>query len=367
MQVDINLDLKAKQELVMTPQLQMAVKILQYNSLELEEFINEQAKENPLLKIVENKADNTFNSSTYSGIKKESPNYENFIAYQPQFCESLENQLFEVLSDDQLELGKFIVGNLNHQGELSLEFKEAAQIFFDSKAEKNIEKIKSIYKKIKGLDLKEALNSVNPCAEYVKADLTVKRNETGFEIISNESNNFDLQISSYYLNLLKNNSDPEVEEYLKKKYKGALWLIKSIEQRKQTIIKILRAVIDKQSDFFEYGFKQLYTMTMQEIAEQIEMHESTVSRATTNKYIQTPQGTVPFKMFFNSGIDNLSSVSIKAIIIELIKNEDKNNPLSDARIVEIFKKEYELDISRRTVAKYRKSLAIKGSRSRYKN
>jgi len=364
MQVDINLDLKAKQELVMTPQLQMAVKILQYNSIELTEFINEQAKENPLLEILENKIDNFYNNSTYSGIKNESYNYENFIAYNPKFCESLENQLFEVLSDDQLELGKFIVGNLNHKGELSLEFKEVAQIFFDSKSEKKIEEIKKIYKKIQSLDLKEALNSVNPCAEYVEADLTVKRNENGYEIISNESNNFNLQISSYYLKLLKNNSDSEVEEYLKKKYKAALWLIKSIEQRKNTIIKILKAVLDKQYDFFEYGFKHLYTMTMREIAEDIEMHESTVSRATTNKYIQTPHGTVPFKMFFNSGIDNLSSVSIKALIIELIKNEDKSKPLSDTKIVDIFKNEYELDISRRTVAKYRKALAIKGSRLR---
>jgi len=123
-------------------------------------------------------------------------------------------------------------------------------------------------------------------------------------------------------------------------------------------------VLDKQYDFFEYGFKHLYTMTMREIAEDIEMHESTVSRATTNKYIQTPHGTVPFKMFFNSGIDNLSSVSIKALIIELIKNEDKSKPLSDTKIVDIFKNEYELDISRRTVAKYRKALAIKGSRLR---
>ncbi|TDO71336.1 RNA polymerase sigma-54 factor [Halanaerobium saccharolyticum] len=365
MQVDINLDLKAKQELVMTPQLQMAVKILQYNSLELTEFINEQAKENPLLEIMGN-MENGYNNSAYSGIKKEASNYENFVAYNPKFCESLENQLFEVLSDNQLELGQFIVGNLNHKGELSLEFEEAAQIFFDSKSEKNIEEIKSIYKKIQSLDLKEALNSVNPCAEYVEADLIVERTETGYQIIADD-NDFNLNISSYYLNLLKNNNDSEVEEYLQKKYKSALWLIKSIEQRKNTIMKILETVIDKQYDFFESGFKYLYTMTMQEIAEEIEMHESTVSRATRNKYIQTPHGTVPFKIFFNSGIDNLSSVSIKAIIVELIKKEDQNSPLSDAKIVEIFKREYELDISRRTVAKYRKSLAIKGSRSRMKN
>ncbi|PTV93611.1 RNA polymerase sigma-54 factor [Halanaerobium saccharolyticum] len=229
-----------------------------------------------------------------------------------------------------------------------------------------MEKVEEIYHKIRNLDLEEAINSVNPCAEYVKSDLIVERTETGYQIIA-DNNDFNLNISSYYLNLLKNSNDSEVEEYLQKKYKSALWLIKSIEQRKNTIIKILKTVIDKQYDFFEYGFKYLYTMTMQEVADDIEMHESTVSRATTNKYIQTPHGTVPFKIFFNSGIDNLSSVSIKAIIVELIKNEDKKSPLSDSQIVEIFNERYELNISRRTVAKYRKSLAIKGSRSRMKN
>ncbi|SIR45223.1 RNA polymerase factor sigma-54 [Halanaerobium kushneri] len=364
MKLDINLDLKAKQELVMTPKLQMAVKILQYNSRELEEFINEQAKENPLLEVLKNEGD-IYENSTYRGIKKENPNYENFIAYNPKFCESIEKQLFEVLSDKEMELGKFIVGNLNSEGELSLSFEETAKIFFDLESESEITKIKEIYHKIRGLDLKEAINSVNPAAEYVQADLIVERTETGYQIITND-NNFNLNISSYYLNLLKKCKDSEVQKYLQEKYKSALWLIKSIEQRKNTIIKILKAIIDKQYDFFEYGLKNLYTMTMQEVADSIEMHESTVSRATTNKYIQTPHGTVPFKMFFNSGIDNLSSVSIKAIIVELIKNENKNSPLSDASLVKIFKAQYELDISRRTVAKYRKSLAIKGSRSRMK-
>jgi len=365
MQLDINLDLKAKQELVMTPKLQMAVKILQYNSVELEEFINEQAKENPLLEIMEN-IEAGYNNSSYSGIKKEAINYENFIAYSPHFCESIEKQLFEVLKEEELELGKFIVGNLDHKGELSLGIEEIAKIFYDSSTEKKMEKVEEIYHKIRNLDLEEAINSVNPCAEYVKSDLIVERTETGYQIIA-DNNDFNLNISSYYLNLLKNSNDSEVEEYLQKKYKSALWLIKSIEQRKNTIIKILKTVIDKQYDFFEYGFKYLYTMTMQEVADDIEMHESTVSRATTNKYIQTPHGTVPFKIFFNSGIDNLSSVSIKAIIVELIKNEDKKSPLSDSQIVEIFNERYELNISRRTVAKYRKSLAIKGSRSRMKN
>jgi len=366
MQMNINLDLNVKQDLVMTPKLQMAVKILQYGSPELEEFINEQAKENPLLEIVQGRIDKGFNRSTYSGIKKESKNYDNFIAYHPKFCEILENQLFEVLSEGELELGKFIVGNLNHQGELTLEVEKAAQIFFESNSETEIKKIEDVYQKIQSLDLKEAENSVVSSAEYVEADLIVKKAEDGFEVVFNDSADFEVNISSYYLKLLKECSDPESVKYLKEKYKSALWLIKSIEQRKNTVLKIMEAVLEKQHDFFEYGLKHLSTMTMQEVADIIEMHESTVSRATTNKYIQTPHGTVPFKLFFSSGIDNLSSVSIKAIIIGLIKNENKNSPLSDAKISEIFKSKYKIDISRRTVAKYRKSMAFKGSRSRKK-
>jgi RNA polymerase sigma-54 factor len=366
MQMDIKLDLKAKQDLVMTPKLQMAVKILQYSSQELEEFINEQTKENPLLEIMENRIDKGYNSSTYSGIKKENNNYENFIAYHPQFCESIENHLFEVLSDDELELGEFIVGNLDHKGELSLDFEEISQIFYDSKSDKEVKKVKETYNKIQDLDMRDAINSVNPCAEYVKADLIVEKTESGYEIISNDNSNFNLNISSYYLKLLKESKDQESVKYIKEKYKSALWLMKSIEQRKNTIIKIMEAVINKQHDFFENGLKHLYPMTMQEVAESIEMHESTVSRATTNKYIQTPHGTVPFKLFFNSGIDNLSSISIKAVIAELIKEEDKSKPLSDDKIAKIFENEYKLKISRRTLAKYRKSLAIAGSRARKK-
>jgi RNA polymerase sigma-54 factor len=366
MQTDMNLNLKVKQDLVMTPKLQMAVKMLQYSSTELEEFINEQAKENPLLEIMEARIDNGYNRSTYSGIKQEDTNYENFTAYHPKFCESIENHLFEVLTDDELELGKFIVGNLNHQGELSLELEEAAEIFYDSNSKAEVIKVKNVYHKIQDLDLKEAIDSVNPCAEYVKADLIVKRDKKGFKIISNDSDNFDLNISSYYLKLLKESQDQESVEYLKEKYKSALWLIKSIEQRRNTILKIMQAVIDKQHDFFEYGFKHLSPMTMEKVADIIEMHESTVSRATTNKYIQTPHGTVPFKIFFSSGIGHLSAVSIKAVIIELIEQENKSKPLSDAEISEVFKNKYQIDISRRTVAKYRKSLAIKGSRTRKK-
>ena len=106
---------------------------------------------------------------------------------------------------------------------------------------------------------------------------------------------------------------------------------------------------------------------MEEVAEEIEMHESTVSRATTAKYIQTPHGVFSLKFFFNSGIDGVSSVSIKAMLSEEIEAEDKSHPLSDSKLAQLFVDKYGLDISRRTVAKYRKSLAIKESRSIIKN
>ncbi|MFP4020391.1 MAG: RNA polymerase sigma-54 factor [Halanaerobium sp.] len=362
MKLDMNLNLEQKQELVMTPKLQLAIEILQYSSLELNEYIEEEMKENPLLDILEAERDMNYRESNFNSIQKEGIEYENFIAYKPDFCEQLENQLFEVLADDQIELGKFIVGSLNQLGELTLEFETIADYFSDDNI--GTKEVQEVYKKIKELDINQEEDFASCKAEYINPDLIVKKEEGKFKIISNQNSYPTLTISSYYYNLLKNKDDQELSEYLKKKYQSALWLIKSIEQRKQTIKKIVRAIVKKQHDFFEKGLKYLYVMTMEEIAEEIEMHESTVSRATTGKYLQTPHGVYSLKFFFNSGINKLSSVSIKAIISEAIAQEDKSSPLSDSKLTELLAENYGLDISRRTVAKYRKSLGIAGSRSR---
>lgn len=359
MKLDVNINLEQKQELVMTPKLQMAIQILQYSSLELSEYIQEEIKENPLLDMLEANKDFNSRQASFNSIKKDSVEYENFVAYQPPFCEFLENQLFEVLEDEQIEIGKFIVGSMNQSGELTLDIDVVADLF-----DIGYEDAELIYKKIKNLDINHDSDFAECSTEYIDPDLIVKKVDGDYEVYSNQDSYPTLRISSYYYDLLKNQDDEEISEYLKKKYQSALWLIKSIEQRRETIKKIVESIIEKQRKFFDKGLKYLYVMTMEEVAEDIEMHESTVSRATTGKYLQTPHGVFSLKFFFNSGIDNLSSVSIKAIISEEISNEDKNSPLSDSNLAEILNLEYGLDISRRTVAKYRKSLGIPGSRQR---
>ncbi|SIQ92837.1 RNA polymerase factor sigma-54 [Halanaerobium kushneri] len=151
---------------------------------------------------------------------------------------------------------------------------------------------------------------------------------------------------------------------MKQKHQAAIWLIKSIVKRRETIKKIAEAIVEKQKEFFDKGLEYLHVMTMEDIAEEIEMHESTVSRARTGKYMQTPHGTFSLKIFFNSGIGDLSSVSIKAIISKGIAGEDKKSPLTDSDLAEVLINKYKVDINRRTIAKYRKSIGINNSRNR---
>lgn len=364
MNLDFDLNLEQKQELVMTPELKMAIEILQYNSFELRQYIEKEMKENPLLDMMEAERERESSHQSFNYEKKDAIEYEKFIAYKPDICEFLENQLFEVLEKKDMHLGKFIVGSLNQNGELTTSYERIAAIFSAANNKIDSNYVKKIHEKIKKLNLNYSCEVDLSSSEFIDPDFTIKRINNGYEIIENQENYPTLKINSYYFNLLKKQNDPETKEYIKKKYQSALWLIKSIEQRRNTIKKIIRAILDKQKDFFDKGFKYLTTMTMEEIAKKIEMHESTVSRATTSKYVETPHGTFNLKFFFNSGIDNLSSVSVKAIISEEIKNEDKLKPLSDEKLAAKIKEKYNLSISRRTVAKYRKSIGIDSSRAR---
>ncbi len=364
MNLDMNLNLEQKQTLVMTPQLQMAIKILQYSSLELKEYIEEKTQENPLLDILEVEREMDSRQKSFRSIIKEGIEYENFIPYHPHYYEFLKNQLFEILSEDDIQLGKFIVGSLNKTGKLTIEPEKITAILSGSDREITTDKVIEVYHKIKELDLNYDEDLSNFSTEYITPDLIVKNEDGVFKIVSNRNSYPTLRISTYYYDLLKNNDDQETSEYLRKKYESALWLIKSIEQRQKTIEKIVQAIIEKQQDFFEKGLKHLYTMTMEEIGKMLDIHESTVSRATSGKYLQTPYGVFSLKFFFNSGIDHLSSVSIKAIISEELASEDKSAPLNDSKLADILLQKYDLSISRRTVAKYRKSLGLAGSRSR---
>lgn len=162
---------------------------------------------------------------------------------------------------------------------------------------------------------------------------------------------------------MKSTTESKTKEYLDDKYRSALWLIKSIDQRRQTIYKVGKSIVKLQGEFLDNGLSYLKPMVLKEVALDIEMHESTVSRITTNKYIDTPQGIFELKFFFHSGIkscmgnSNLSSVRVKNMIKEIINEENPQKPYTDDEMVEILSKK-NAKIARRTITKYRKELNI---------
>ena len=167
---------------------------------------------------------------------------------------------------------------------------------------------------------------------------------------------------------MKRKHEEELSKYLTDKYNSALWLIRSIEQRKQTIYQVAQAVVDYQKEFLDKGTKYMKTLTLKQVAEALDIHESTVSRSINGKYMQTPRGVFEIKYFFSSGItgndgEGMSSNSIKSFIKEIIDGEDPKKPYSDQEMVEILGKKG-IEISRRTVAKYRESMNILSSSKR---
>jgi RNA polymerase sigma-54 factor len=165
--------------------------------------------------------------------------------------------------------------------------------------------------------------------------------------------------------------DPQAKDFIGEKLRNAQWLIRAIEQRRKTIIRVTECIVEKQRDFFEKGVAFLKPMILRDVAEAVGMHESTISRVTTNKYVHTPQGLFELKYFFNSSIrrmaeDDIASESVKQAIKKIIEEEDKQNPLSDQQIVELLAKRDGIQIARRTVAKYREMLGILSSSKRKK-
>jgi RNA polymerase sigma-54 factor len=163
--------------------------------------------------------------------------------------------------------------------------------------------------------------------------------------------------------------DPTAKEFIGEKLRNAQWLIRAIEQRRKTIIRVAECIVEKQRDFFEKGVAHLKPMILRDVAEAVGMHESTISRVTTNNYVHTPQGLFELKYFFNSSIrrvgeEDIASESVKQAIKKLIEEEDKSNPVSDQAIVEMLEKNEGIKIARRTVAKYREMLGILASSKR---
>jgi RNA polymerase sigma-54 factor len=178
-----------------------------------------------------------------------------------------------------------------------------------------------------------------------------------------------LTVNDFYLDSVKDGRGAPEKEYLHERLRSAQWLMKSLYQRQRTLYKVMESLVRFQRGFFEHGVTRLKPLILKDVADDIEMHESTISRITTSKYVSTPHGVFELKFFFNSalGMDDGSQVgseSVKAHIKELIGKEDTKKPLSDEKIAEILKGRLQVNIARRTVAKYRSSLGIPSSSKR---
>ena len=455
MRLTQDLALEQKQQLIMTPKLQQAIKLLQLSTVELKQSLEEELLANPVLELQQTAADDKeelpdsngeedleweeyFANSNYSyqssnDKQKQEVNFEDFGARPENLEEHLNHQLQLLISSPQEEkIGEYIIGNLNDKGFLELGVEEIARDLSLS-----LEKVNSVLSLVQSLDplgiaapdLKSSLlmqlkalntdtllaekiisnhfhdlgqhrikelaeelgvsrgeiqqaldlimtlnpypaanfNSQKEGVKFLKPDLIVQEIEGKFYILTNDFGP-RLRINAYYRKLLRNMDHQQAQQYLKERLDSALWLIRAIEQRRLTIYRTMEAIIDFQRSFFSRGIKYLRPLTMQQVAEQIGVHESTVSRATTNKYVQTAHGLFELKFFFASGIhrhqgQDLAATSIKKMIEDLIKREDKASPLSDQKIVERLAQEG-IRLSRRTVAKYRQQLSIPSSTRR---
>ena len=233
-----------------------------------------------------------------------------------------------------------------------------------------IEDLKQHIEIIKHLDPKPGSRYNPKQSQYVIPDVYIVKVEDQYVAVLNEEGLPQLRISPTYRRLLDKGSEnsDETRAYVKDKFRSALWLIKSVEQRQKTIHKVATSIINFQRDFLDHGIEYLRPLVLRDVANDIGMHESTVSRVVTNKYMHTPQGVFEMKYFFHSGISSsygeaVSSVTIKQRIRKIIEQEDARKPLSDSKIVSMLQKEG-LDLARRTIAKYREELKIPTSNQR---
>jgi RNA polymerase sigma-54 factor len=222
------------------------------------------------------------------------------------------------------------------------------------------------------LEPKPGRNFQTSDTQYISPDIYVYKVGNEFTIVLNEDGMPRLRISPYYKQILASaKTDPNkgTKDYVQDKLRSAVWLIRSIHNRQKTIYKVTEAIVRRQREFFELGVQQLRPMILKDIAADVGMHESTISRVTTNKYMHTPVGIFELKYFFNSSInssdggDSLASEAVKDKIRQLVSKEEPKSPLSDQKIVELLKQDG-IDIARRTVAKYRDVLGILSSAKR---
>lgn len=484
MAFDLKQSLKLSQQLLMTPQLQQAIKLLQLSRVELVDFVTEQLAENPILEegvvesteeriqleknaertekevvsdsmqdagnIVDKVADQDDSWESFSRHLEsqstvsrktrsddEAPNYENMVSKTGTLSDYLMTQIGELdLSPQENAIAETIIGNIDDKGYLRSTIQEVADetgattdevedildvvqrldpsgvgaldlqncllIQLRNERLKNgvVEKIvenhmpelenrnfHAIAKAMK-ITLEKVIENVQiiselepvpgrqygaPDTQYVVPDIYVFKVSNDWVVTLNEEGLPRLRVNETYEKMLANlekTSKGAERDYLEEKLKGATWLIKSIQQRQRTIFKVTEKIVEKQKDFFEKGVEFLKPMILRDIADEISMHESTISRVTTNKFVHTPHGILELKFFFNSSVsrvggDDMASASVKKIIEDLIREEDPKKPLADQKIVDFLEKKG-IQLARRTVAKYREQLGILPSSKRKK-
>ncbi|MBX3040057.1 MAG: RNA polymerase factor sigma-54 [Bdellovibrionaceae bacterium] len=464
------------QNLVITPQLQQAIKLLQMSRMELESAVRSELEENPILEEAEvlkeedlqrtkeaaqdvevpaqaedsNAQDpqkqDEFEWESYleaaskpprenSGGSEEIMNYENVISTTQTLYDHLAWQIkMNGFSEDEERAAEILIGYIDDDGYIKTplaqiaeeekvpledledtitlihEFDPAGIGARDLKEcllvqarhleedthdlvtlinnhlkdleKKNFEAIaKAMNKDVREVaEMSQIIYEMDPKpgrayasndTQYVTPDVYVYKVGDDYVVSLNEDGMPRLKISNFYKNMLKGGgASKEEQAYIQDKVKSAVWLIKSIHQRNRTIYKVTDSIVKHQREFFEKGGAYLKPMVLRDIANDIGMHESTVSRVTTAKYVHTPQGIYELKYFFNSGInssdgDALASESVKLKIKDLVSQEDTKSPLSDQRLAELLAKDG-IQIARRTVAKYREVLKILPSSQRKK-
>jgi RNA polymerase sigma-54 factor len=209
-------------------------------------------------------------------------------------------------------------------------------------------------------------------ADYINPDVHVEKVGNEYVIRLNDDGLPKLRVNSFYLEALRgpDKLPDSVKSYIQKHLDNALWFIRSIHQRQKTLYRVTESIVRFQREFLEHGLSHLRPLTLRQVAEDVQMHESTISRVTTNKYVYTPQGVFDLKFFFNSAInmslgDQIASESVKEKIRQIVQSEDSENPLSDQEIADMLRRQ-DVIIARRTVAKYRGMLGVLSSSKRKK-
>ncbi|HHH44998.1 MAG TPA: RNA polymerase factor sigma-54 [Gammaproteobacteria bacterium] len=228
--------------------------------------------------------------------------------------------------------------------------------------------LQNVLKLIQSLNPRPGSQITSATPQYVVPDVFVFKNKSKWQVDLNIEAAPRLRINSHYASLVKRADNSEDNTYLRNHLQEARWFLKSLKSRHETLLKVARCIVDRQRNFFEYGEEAMKPLVLRDIAEAVEMHESTISRVTTQKYMHTPRGIYEFKYFFSSHVGTedggeCSATAIRAIVKKLISAEKPTKPLSDSKIAALLS-EQGINVARRTIAKYRESMAIPPSNER---